>query len=90
MPTINLQMVGCMTQVYIFQRIVHSSEWCVEKFCTRKAVGVTSKSLMAWVIGTNGQIYSAHYDCKARLAEVCTHVATLLVGIDAGVRICGK
>jgi len=42
---------------------------------------------MPWVIATNGRVCSAHCDCKAGLGEVCTHVATLLFGIDAGVRI---
>lgn len=42
---------------------------------------------MPWVIAANSQICSAHYDCKAGLGEVCTHIATLLFGIDAGVRI---
>ncbi|XP_055487443.1 uncharacterized protein LOC129694714 [Leucoraja erinacea] len=42
---------------------------------------------MPWVIVRQNQICSAHCDCKAGLGEVCTHIATLLFGIDAGVRI---
>lgn len=48
---------------------------------------VREKRLMPWVIASDGRIHSAHCNCKAGLGEVCSHVATLLFGVDGGVRI---
>ena len=41
----------------------------------------------AWIIAADERIYAVHCTCKAGLGEVCTHVAALLFGVDAGVRM---
>jgi len=45
-----------------------------------------------WIIaGTDGAILSAHYhECKAGLAESCSHVASALIYIECWTRINGK
>lgn len=57
--------------------------------CCRLCIptAIREKALRPWVIATSGRIHSAHCNCKAGLGEVCTHIATLLFGIDAGVRV---
>ena len=44
------------------------------------------KPLVPWVIAeSDGQIHAAHCDCMAGLGETCSHVASLLWTVAAGV-----
>ena len=44
------------------------------------------KPLVPWAIAeANGRILAAHCDCMAGLGETCSHVASLLWAIAAGV-----
>ena len=44
--------------------------------------------LEPWVIAlSSGEILSAHYNCMAGLAEVCTHVASLLFWTEISIKI---
>lgn len=46
------------------------------------------KPLLPWIISeSSGKILSGHCNCMAGLGETCSHVASLLWAIDAGVRI---
>ena len=49
---------------------------------------MSEKPLTPWVVAErNGKILCAHCDCKAGLGECCSHVASLLWAVEAGVRI---
>ena len=49
---------------------------------------MSEKPLTPWVAAeSNGKILCAHCDCKAGLGECCSHVASLLWAVEAGVRI---
>ena len=48
---------------------------------------MSEKPLTPWIISEkNGKILSAHCDCMAGLGESCSHVASLLWAIEAGVK----
>ena len=43
---------------------------------------------MLWVIAeSSGKVLACHYNCKAGLGEACSHVASLLWTVEAGVRL---
>ena len=49
---------------------------------------MSERPLTPWIIAEPcGKIVCAHCDCKAGLGECCSHVASLLWAIEAGVRI---
>ena len=49
---------------------------------------LSEKPLTAWIITeSSGKILCAHCDCMAGLGECCSHVASLLSAIEAGVWI---
>ncbi len=49
---------------------------------------LSSKPLIPWIIAEpSGKIVTAHCNCVAGLGETCSHVASLLWAIEAGVRI---
>ena len=49
---------------------------------------LSDKPLTPWVIAEpNGKILCAHCDCMAGIGECCSHVASLLWAVEAGVRI---
>ena len=49
---------------------------------------LSEKPLTPWVIAEpSGKILCAHCDCMAGLGECCSHVASLLWAVEAGVRI---
>ena len=46
------------------------------------------KPLLPWFIAeSNGKVLCAHCNCMAGLGETCSHVATLLWAVEAGVRL---
>ena len=48
---------------------------------------MSEKPLTPWVIGEDtGKILAGHCDCMAGLGESCSHVASLLWAIEAGVK----
>ena len=52
---------------------------------------MNEKLLTPWVVAEpNGKILCAHCDHKAGLGKCCSHVASLLWAVEAGVRILGK
>ena len=58
----------------------------------RHSQGMTEAPLPVWIIASKeGKIISAHcLACKARLAESCSHVASVLFYVEAWTRINGK
>ena len=58
----------------------------------RHSQGMTEAPLPVWIIASKeGMIISAHcLGCKARLAESCSHVASVLFYVEAWTRINGK
>ena len=58
----------------------------------RHSQGMTEAPLPVWIIASKeGTIISAHcLGCKARLAESCSHVASVLFYVEAWTRINGK
>ena len=58
----------------------------------RHSQGMTEAPLPVWIIASKeGKIISAHcLACKARLAESCSHVASVLFYVKAWTRINGK
>ena len=49
---------------------------------------LSEKPLILWIIAEpSGNIYCAHCDCMVELGQCCSHVASLLRAVEAGVRI---
>ena len=48
---------------------------------------MSEKPLQPWVLAeTGGKILAAHCNCMAGLGEACSHIASLLFAVEAGVR----
>ncbi|RMX51810.1 hypothetical protein pdam_00019274, partial [Pocillopora damicornis] len=84
----NQMISGFITSIQ--SKIISDKFVVVEK--VRHSQGMTEAPLPVWIIASKeGTIISAHcLGCKARLANSCSHVASVLFYVEAWTRINGK